>query len=95
MNADDDFQADGELFLQPLVQNCDIPQYGRGRLHGVAAGMLRVLAKSEKRHGAIADEFVEMASRLFDSLADDGEIAVQKEDDIIGQLRFGKRGEVA
>jgi hypothetical protein len=36
-----------------------------------------------------------MAPRLFDGLADDGEIAVQEKDDIVGQLRFLQSREIA
>ncbi len=48
--------------------------------------------EAEQRHGAVADELVEPPARLLHRLADDGEIAVEQEDDVVGQAVVGKRG---
>ena len=67
---------------------------GRGR-ERLPAGLLPGDVEPEQRHGAVADELVQLAAGLLDGLADDGEIAVEQEHDVIGQPVVGERGEAA
>ena len=50
------------------------------------------LLDAEQRHDAVADELVDAPPRRLDRVAGLGKIAIEEEDQIIGQLLFGELG---
>src|SRR5262249_56796004 len=56
----------------------------------LAAAGLGTAVETEQRHYAVADEFVDAPARCLDRMAGLGKVAIEQEDQIIGQFLFGE-----
>ncbi len=65
------------------------------RRQRLAAAGLDAAVEAEKRHHAVADELVDAAAGLLHRVAHLGEIPVEQEHHVIGQLALGELGEGA
>ena len=78
--------------LREFSQTAD---HGTGRQQGTSAPFRRALAHPKEGHHAIARKLIGNAASVFNRAANRFKVAVQEEDDIVGQFWFGQPSETA
>src|SRR5215470_19119849 len=92
MNADTDPQRFGYVVNQRLVEALHALRHIASGGERLAAARLDPAVEAEQRHHAVADELVDAPARRLDRVAGLGEVAIEEEDQIVGQLLFGELG---
>src|SRR5579885_2267846 len=95
MEADADLERRFQIVGKRPVELDEALRHEARRGQRLAAAGFGPAPDAEKGHDAVADEFVDMPARRLDGFAHGGEIAVEDEDDVVGQARFGELGEGA
>src|SRR5215468_5603648 len=92
MNADPDPQRFGYVVDERMVEALHALRHIASGGERLAAARLDPAVEAEQRHHAVADELVDAPARRLDRMAGLGEVAIEKKDQIIGQLLFGELG---
>ena len=96
VDADAEAQGRVQLVAERLAQLLHARHHrpgGRERL--AAAGVRPAAVDPEERHHAVAGELIDDAARVRDGAAHRLEVAVEEEDDVVGELVLGQPGEAA
>ena len=92
MNADTDPQRLGYVVDQRVIEVLHALRHIASGGERLAAARLDPAVEAEQRHHTVADELVDAPARRLDRVAGLGKIAIEEEDQIIGQLLFGELG---
>ena len=92
VNADAHAQRLSQVTGQRGIQFLQTLRHPLGGLEGRTAGLSDLRVDSEKGHHAVTDELVDPAARCLHRRAHGGEIAIEDEDHVEGQLVFRQAG---
>jgi hypothetical protein len=84
-----------KFICQGLREFSQTADHGTGRQQGASAAFGRTLAYPKESHDTIARKLIGNTASVFNGTANRLKVAIQEEDDIVGQFRLSQPSETA